>query len=54
MNSLKSLRILFALVFFLNFISLAQSGSETLNLMPVPAKMEVTNQDFKLDSNFTV
>ncbi len=54
MNTQKSLRILFVLLFFLNFISLAQSGSETLNLMPVPAKMEVTNQDFKLDSNFTV
>ena len=54
MNIQKSLRNLFALIFFLSFISLAQSSNETLNLMPVPAKMEVTNQDLKLDTNFTV
>ncbi len=54
MNPFKNLRILFVLVLFLTDISRAQSNGETLNLMPVPAKMEVTNQDFKLDTNFTV
>ncbi len=54
MNPFKNLRILFVLFLFLAEISHAQSNSETLNLMPVPAKMEVTNQDFKLDSNFTL
>ena len=54
MSPLKYFNISFAIILFIASISFSQKSPQSLNLMPLPAKIEITNQDFKLDSNFTV
>ncbi len=54
MNPLKSLKLIYILIIFFSISLFAQSSINTLNLMPVPANIEVTNQNYEIDTNFTV